>query len=143
MARAFEVYGPVVPLGATWEEEIQLTDANEDPIDLTGYDVRSQLRVAVPVVAEGAATTAPILELTTADFYDTDPDWPVVAGWSIPSPTNGTMLLAVAPGDFTDVVSPVNAKVKLFWDVRLVNKVTGYTIPVVTGKAVFLPRTTV
>lgn len=142
MARQFGQYSPSVPLGTTWEESILLEDELEAPIDLTGYSVRAQLRTAIPETSGGAATTDPLLEITTAGYYGTPPAWPVVEGFSVPTPANGTLLLALAPNDYTDVVSPSNAKTKLVWDVRLVNG-SGYTIPVVNGKPTFLPRVTV
>lgn len=144
MARQFGQYSPVVPLGTTWEDSIQLTDENNVAIDITGYAVRAQLRVAIPKVdpATGKALADPVIEFTTAAYYATAPAWPVYESFSVPAPTNGTILLAAAP-PITWVCSPDNAKRKLVWDVRLVNPATGYTIPVVWGKPTFLPARTV
>lgn len=143
MARQFGSYSPAVPLGLTWEETIVLEDAGGTPIDLTGYAVRAQLREAVPVIDEtGQPLDVPVIELTTAGYYATMPAWPVVEGFSVPTPTNGTLLLAV-PAPDTWVASADNAKRKLVWDVRLVNPDTGYAIPVVQGKVTLLPAVTV
>lgn len=144
MARQFGSYSPVVPLGLTWEESLSLEDETGVPVDLTGYSVRAQLRADVPAVdpVTGVAGTEPLMEITTAGYYSATPAWPVVEGFSIPSPTSGTILLAV-PAASTLICSPNNTKQKLVWDVRLVNKSTSYAIPVVTGKVLLLPRVTV
>jgi hypothetical protein len=144
MARQFGSYSPAVPLGLTWEETLVLTDDAGTAIDLTGYAVRAQLRDEVPVVDDvsGEPLTDPVMELTSAGYYATAPAWPVVEGFSIPTPADGTMLLAV-PADDTWTLSPDNAKRKLVWDVRLVNPDTGYAIPVVQGKVTLLPARTV
>jgi hypothetical protein len=144
MARQFGSYSPAVPLGLTWEESLALEDDNGAAIDLTGYAVRAQLRDAVPVVDDvsGQPLTDPVLEITTAVYYSTMPAWTVVQGFSVPTPTNGTILLAV-PAPDTWMTSRDNAKRKLVWDVRLVNKTTGYAIPVVSGKVSMLPAVTI
>lgn len=142
MARQFGTYSPSVPLGITWEESLMLDDEVGAPVDLTGYAVRAQLRDAVPVVASGVAAADPVLELTTAGYYATPPAWPVVEGFSVPTPANGTILLAV-PAAETWTASPTNARRKLVWDVRLVNKTTGYSIPVVQGSVLLLQARTI
>jgi hypothetical protein len=144
MARTFGNYNPVVPLLTTWEESLVLEDETGTAINLTGYDVRAQLRSTVPATdpATHAATTDPLLELTTSGYYSVAPAWPVYAGFTIPTPANGTILLSVPYANFR-IVSPTNTKTKLFWDLRLVNKSTSYTIPVVSGKVAFTPATTV
>jgi len=141
MARSFGEYSPAVPLGVTWEESILLEDENGSPVDLTGYDVRAQLRAVVPVVAAGVPLTYPVMEITTAGYYGTAPAWPVVEAFTIADPTDGTITLRVDVDDL-DAISPSNAKAKLLWSIVLVNKNTGYAIPLVTGKPVFLPATT-
>lgn len=142
MARQFGSYSPAVPLGVTWEESLTLQDETGAPIDLTGYAVRAQLSKAVPALAAGVATPAPVFELTTPGYYDVAPAWPVIEGFSIPDPTNGTILLAVSAAD-TWLASPSNAKAKYVWDIRLVNSETGYAIPVVSGGVAFLPARTI
>lgn len=141
MARSFGSYSPAVPLGVTWEETLVLEDADGTPIDLTGYAVHAQLRAVVPGRASGVATTDPVLELTSADFYATPPSWPVVEGLEIATPANGTITLSVATADLW-TASPDNAKRKLYWSIVLVNPDTTYAIPVVQGKVSFLPART-
>ena len=141
MARTFGNYSPSVPLGTTWEETLVLEDADGTPIDITGYVVRAQCHVALPQRVLGEVSPVPLFELTTAGFYATPPDWPVIEGFSIPTGTNGSIVLRVE-ADETWLGSPSNAKAKLLWDVRLVDA-TGYTIPVVSGAVVFLPARTI
>jgi hypothetical protein len=141
MARQFGAYSPKVPLGTTWEESLVLEDADGNVIDLTGYDVVAQLHTSPPSRnEETGAGSEPVLEITTAGFYDTPEDY-VVEGFSVPDPDDGTILLLVAPEDFWRV-SPANRRAKLVWSIMLVNDV-GYTIPVVAGKVAFLPNNTV
>lgn len=135
MARTFGTYNPAVPLGVTWEETLQLTDAADDPIDLTGYGAQAQLRDELPVVDDGDAPP-PVLELTTLGYYDAPAGY-VVEAITIPSPTDGRILIRVSVADLV-LASPTNAKRKLRWELRLVND-DGYAIPVVGGKVVFLP----
>lgn len=136
MARTFGSYSPAVPLGVTWEETLQLTDADGNAVDLTGYGAQAQLRTELPVVADDEVP-APVFELTTADFNATPPAWPVVEGITIPAPQDGRILIRVDVDDLA-MASPTNAKRKLLWELRLVND-DGYAIPVVNGKVVFLP----
>lgn len=144
MARQFGSYSPAVPLGITWEESLVLEDESGAAIDLTGYAVRAQLRDAVPVVDDlsGEAVTDPVIEVTTPGYYTDPPAWPLVEGFSVPTPADGTILLTVAPDD-TWKCSPDNAKRKLVWDIRLVNTITAYAIPVVSGKVSMLPGVTI
>ncbi len=80
------------------------------------------------------------MEITTAGYYVTPPAY-AVAGFSVPTPTNGTILLSIGPGAFWRA-SPLNAKRSLVWSIVLVNA-SGYVIPVVSGKVAFLPNNTV
>lgn len=141
MATQFGSYSPVVPSNTTWQESITLQDQNGVPVDLTGLKVHAQLRAIVPASAAGVPTTNPILELTTASFYVTAPAWPIYAGLSVPTPTNGTLVLNVPRDTFLPLINPTNIKVKLFWDVVLVGA-DGTIQPVVSGKCVFLPGVT-
>ena len=151
MARLFGSYSPDVPLDLSWNESITLEDSTGTAIDLTGFAVRAQLRAVVPLLdpMTELPTTAPLLELTTPGYYGPTPPevpvptWPYYEGFTVPTPTNGTILLAVPPGSFSAAVSPTNVKTKLYWDIRLANVSTGYTIPVVSGKVVFLPAVTI
>jgi hypothetical protein len=140
MARTFGSYNPVVPLGVTWEETLQLTDADGDPIDLTGYGAQAQLRERTAVLVEGEDPEAPVLELVTAGLHDTPPAWPVVEAITIASPATGTLTIRVEVDELTPA-SPTNTKRKLLWELRLINE-AGYAIPVVNGKVVFLPACT-
>ncbi len=141
MARTFGTYSPVVPLGTTWEESLVLEDADGTPINITGYSVRAQLHEKLPVRAGGGAPNPePLFELTTPGFYGAPPAWPVIEAFTVPLGTDGAINLRV---DDTWVASPANAKRKLQWDIRLVNKATGYVIPVVSGAVSFLPARTV
>ena len=144
MAREFGGYSPAVPLGVTWEESILLEDESGAAVDLTGYDVRAQLRAIVPGRAEGVATSNPILELTTVGFYDSAPAWPVVEGLAIPTPANGTITLKVDVDDLW-TLSPSNAKAKLIWSIVLIDEDVDepdYVLPVVQGKVIVLPAKT-
>lgn len=139
MARQFGDYSPEVPLGVTWEEPLWMSDERGQPVDLTGLHVRAQLRAELPI---GASPADPILEITTAGYYDTAPAWPVFEAFTVPEPEAGQILLSFDPADFAALVSPTNAKVKLRWEIVLVNKDTGVIVPVVAGKVVFLPAVT-
>lgn len=144
MASQFGSYSPAVPLNTTWQETITMMQSDGvTPIDLTGLSVHAQLRTIVPVSVAGVPTTVPVLELTTAGFYSSAPAWPVYAGFSVPTPANGTILLNVPQSNFSTLVSPTNAKVKLAWDIKLVDKITGFVQPAVSGKVVFLSAVTV
>jgi len=143
MARTPGSYSPAVPLGVTWEETIILEDEDGVAIDLTGYDVRCQLRAAISLRDEDTeiGVDDPLFELTTPDWYVSPPDWPVFEAWSIPAPANGTLLLSVDTADLW-TASPTNEKVKLYWSILLVNPATLYALPVVIGKPSFLPQGT-
>lgn len=144
MAATYGSYSPVVPLDITWQETIQLLQPNgATPVDLTGLDVRIQLRSAVPTVAGSVQTPTPTLEFTTPGYYGVAPAWPKYEDVTIPSPTNGTIILNADSTHFSAIVSPTNAKVKMYWEIKLVNKITGYIQPVVNGKVVFLPAVTI
>jgi hypothetical protein len=144
MARTFGSYGPAVPLGVTWEESLQLTDEDGTPIDISGYDVRSQFYVEKAPEADAVTHKAlndPVFELTTPDWYVVAPAWPVFEVWSIPTPTNGTLLFALDVASLW-TASPDNTKRKLYWSIVLVNPDTLYAIPVVRGAVTLLPAGT-
>jgi len=145
MAREFGTYNVTVPMGVTWEESITLTDANGVAINLTGYDIRAQIRTERRPERDddtGLAVNDPVMEITTVDYYDSDPAWTLVEGFVNDDPTSGTFTMTVAAVD-TWGLSPDNSKLKLYWDIRLVNTVTGYSIPVVAGSVTALPGTTI
>lgn len=138
MARQFGSYSPVVPLGVTWEETIVLENEDGVPVDLTGYAVRAQLYVEAPErdPVTGVAIVAPVMEITTADYYATPPAWPVVVGWTVDDPTDGMLKLRIDVADLW-TLSPNNEKAKLRWSVLLVDD-AGYAIPTVQGAVVLL-----
>lgn len=144
MARQFEEYSPGVPLGVTWEDQIILQDENGDPVDLTGYAVRAQFYVSRSLrdPNTGAPLTPPVIEIVSEDFYTTLPTWPVIEAVSIPAPTTGTITLRVEVQDLWRF-APRNDKQKYEWSLLLVNPSSGYAIPVVYGKPVFLPAVTI
>ena len=141
MATQFGSYSPVIPSNTTWQESIQLVDESQRPVDLTGLKVHAQIRPAVPVTAAGVPTANPILELTTPSYYSVAPAWPVYAGLSVPSPTNGTIILNVPRDTFLPLLNPTNVRTRLAWDIVLVAAV-GTIQPVVNGKCIFLPGVT-
>ncbi|HET6631506.1 MAG TPA: hypothetical protein VFG73_02205 [Rhodanobacteraceae bacterium] len=141
MARQFGTYSPVVQLGLTWEESITLADEDGTPLDLTGYDAIAQLRPDRAPKRTNAVLPPPVLQLTTAGYFAEAPSWTVVEAFSIPTPTNGNIIQQVRLEDLW-VVSPNNAKTRLYWSIILVNKTTGYAIPAVEGRCTFLPART-
>lgn len=137
----YGAYSPLVTLGATWREDITFVQDDGAPLDLTGAHVVAHLHAAIPRRSGSAPSPAPVLELCTPGFRATPPAFPSIEGWSVPTPTNGRMLLEVAPEDFW-VVSPTNLKRKLRWSIMLAFS-SGVYIPVVQGKVGFLVNTTV
>lgn len=140
MGAQFGSYSPVVQLGVTWTETITLTDEAGDAIDLTGKSVRAQLRPVYPLRDGDTAEPEPVLEVTTAGYYDTAPAWPVVEGFAISDPTDGTIAMTV---DVDDVwrLSPDNAKRAYRWSLVL-EDAGGTVVPVVAGKVSVLPAVT-
>lgn len=143
MSRSFGSYSPVVPMNVTWEESIILEDSLGDPVNLAGYDVRTQFYLERPLRTPitGVPVVLPVAEVTTEDYYITPPVWPVFEGATIATPADGKITLAVTTTQLW-TFSPTNEKVKLFWAIILVNKTTGYAIPVVEGRVTFKPTNT-
>lgn len=144
MAREFGRYSPAVPLGVTWEEEIELENEDGSPIDLTGYDIRAQFYTDVPVrVASGGAPMVnPIAEITSAAYYDVAPAWTVLPVALIQTPaSDGVIQFKVSVADLWKF-APTNAKARYYWSIILVNKQTEYAIPIVQGRVTFLPART-
>lgn len=137
-------YNPQVSLALTWTEQFQLFEDEDEtiPVDLTGLDVQAQLRASEPV----SAVPTPIIEFTTADFYVTPPAWPVVECFSIPDQSvdanKGKIEMSINRENYASVVSSTNEKVKLFWEIVLVNKGTLERAPVIKGKVSFRPAVT-
>lgn len=146
MARELGSYDPVVPLGVTWDEQLQLLqDDGVTPVDITGYAVITQFRVEKSPLLDPddqVPLTDPVFELTTAGWYTLDPAWPVIESWTVPTPANGTINSSVSLTDLWNA-SPTNAKRKLYMSILLVNPSTLKAIGVVEGVAVFLPAKTV
>lgn len=121
MARTFGSYSPTVPTSVTWEETLVFEDENGDAVDLTGYVVEAQLRATLDDAA--------VLNLTTQ--------------WSIPTPTNGTILLAIEPEDFADCFPAAGeAKSKYLWSIVLRRESDDYRIPLAKGKVTFTREAT-
>jgi hypothetical protein len=118
MARTFGSYSPVVPVATTWEEEIVFQDEDGVAVDLTGYVVESQLRPDLD--------SESVLDLTST-----------AGDWSVPTPTNGTILLKVAPEAIVDLVPEGEKKAKYLWATVLRRANDNYRIPLVTGKPTF------
>lgn len=145
MAREFGRYSPNVSMAINWEETFQLfeDEAETTPLDITGFDVRAQIRTTKdPVVVSGVAPN-PLLEITTAGFYSPPPAWPVIEAFEVVDEANGIISLNASKLDIRQYVSPTNAKKVLFWEILLVNKDTGADAPVVRGRPKFNPATTV
>jgi hypothetical protein len=131
MARTFGEYSPVVPLGTTWEEQIYLDDEDGQPLDLTGYEARAQLRTSVLDVG------APALELSSLGVAPTL--FVQRAG------VVGLVEVAVqVPA--VNALSPDWTKRKFVWDIELYIPGSGgapdYVIPCVTGKVTVTRRAT-
>lgn len=136
----YGAYSPKVTLGATWREDITFVQSNGVPLDLTGAHVVAHLHAVMPARDAGSPSPAPTLELTTPGFRAEPPAFPSFEGWSIPVPESGRILLAVPPGELW-VVSPANRRAKMRWSVMAI--VGGEVIPIVQGRALFMPNTTV
>lgn len=143
MGRLFDDLSPDIQLGVTWEEPLAVQDAAGTAVDISGYAMRCQFHEELPErdPDTGLALVDPVFELTSAGFYGTAPDWPVYAGLSSLSPEDGHIDIVVPPSELWQL-STDNAKRKLYWSLILVVVATGYTIPVVSGKATLLPATT-
>jgi hypothetical protein len=116
MARTFGSYSPVVPVATTWEETIEFADENDAPVDLTGFVVEAQLR-ATP-------TGASVLNLTTAGGH-----------WTMPDPTNGTILLKVTPEVIAALLSANQIRRDLLWAVVLRDPTdSNLRLPLVKGR---------
>lgn len=120
MARTFGTYSPRVSIATTWEETLVFEDENGDAVDLTGYVVEAQLRLTL--------TSLTALNLTSE--------------WSIPTPTNGTILLEVAPEDFADLLPATSNKKKYRWSIVLRRSSDDYRIPLAKGTVTFTREAT-
>ena len=111
-----------VPLRTTWEERWELMDEHGDPLDLTDYQFRMQVRDKV--------SRALLLEIgTEADYAVID------------LPT-GAIDIPV-PAEVVEALSPDNAKVKAVFDAEIyIPGASEYVIPVLKGSVSLLPRVT-
>jgi hypothetical protein len=142
MASEFAEYSPEVPMGVTWEEQMLFLDEDGNPVDLTGYTkAHEQLRTEkFPVLdADGNATTAPVLEITTVDAYSPAPSWPVAEGFTLGGAA-GTITKKVNVADLRRA-SPTNAKLKTYAELVLIGA-DDYRIPIVKGCPILLPAVT-
>lgn len=125
MARTFGSYSITLPLGTTWEEQLVLMDASGDPMDLTGFEPRMQIRDEDGVV---------VLDLTPQEVFVDAPA------------TEGTVRIAVTPSR-VNLLSPDNEQRVLTYDLDLrlpgVSPADPYVIPAVRGRVVVQPRVTV
>lgn len=143
MARQFGNYSPSWPLGTTIEEVLLFQDEDGTPVDLTGFDLRMQVREAIPVrdPDTGQGEDDPVLELVS-EAYSTPPAWPVLVAITTgnPDPDDGVIAIKIDPDD-TWTLSPDNGKRKLVYDIEIVTD-DGDVLPLVQGKITTLPRRT-
>ena len=125
MARTFQTLSLRVPLRTTWEESWQLLQSEGgDPVDLTGYSARMQLR-------ETLEDVEPVAEFDSGDEI------------AIAAAT-GTITLTVSAAAVA-ALSPDNERRTLLWDIELyipAGAEPEYVIPLFTGKVTLLPRVT-
>lgn len=144
MARQFGSYSPSWPLGTTLEEVLLFQQEDGAPVDLTGCQVRMQIREAVPVrdPDTGQGEDDPVLELVS-DAYATPPAWPVLVALQVgqADPSDGTILLKIDPDD-SWTLSPDNSRRKLVYDIEILDTDSGDVLPLVQGKITTLPRRT-
>ncbi|HEY3434247.1 MAG TPA: hypothetical protein VGK41_01205 [Solirubrobacterales bacterium] len=104
-----------------------MEDEDGAPLDLTGYELRMQVRDRL--------TDALLLTINTTDAEP----------YASITPAEGKVAIAV-PSDVVAAVSPTNAKVSARWDAELYIPGVGadpdYVVPLVRGTASFLPRVT-
>ena len=123
MARNFpDPIAIMPPLRTTWEERWELMDEHGDPLDLTDYQFRMQVR--------DKATRALLLEVETEGSYAT-----------IDLLTGAINI--VVPAEAVEGLSPDNLKVKGVFDAEIyVPGASEYVVPVLKGSVSFLPRVT-
>jgi hypothetical protein len=115
MARTFATFSPRVSIACTWEESLTFLDEDRNPVDLTGYVVEAQIRATL--------TSASALNLTSE--------------WTIPTPTDGTIVLEVAPEDFKALLPAALKKKKYLWAIVLRRTDDDYRIPLAKGSVTF------
>lgn len=137
MARDFpDPLSLAVPLRTTWEEQWILTDDDDAPVDLTGYEFRMQVRAKEDGVAGHDAGDL----LLTIDTTDASPMATI-------TPLEGRINFSV-PAALIASLSPDWEKLKAVWDAELYIPGAGgdaaldYVIPVVKGSTTFKTRVT-
>lgn len=129
MARNFpdEPLELAIPLGTTWEEQWQLLDDDDAPIDITGYHFRMMVRDR----RNGEL-------LLTIEDTGLNP-------MATLTPLDGLIAIKVDSETVQDL-SLTNVKRPTLWDAELYIPDAGggapYVIPVINGSAVFLKRQT-
>ena len=125
MARTFQSPLPLtVPLRTTGEEGWQLLDAAGAPIDLSGYELRMQVRdkrtgeLLLDIASTGAEPYAAI------------------------TPLDGLIEITV-PADVVAGLSPDNRKLAARWDAEIyIPGASEYVVPLLRGSVAFTARVT-
>ena len=124
MSRTPANYSITVVRGSTWEESFDYTDEAGQPIDLTGYEARMQVREIADRFGDSQAP--PVLELRT-DGVDPLMYWADIE--------NGELRIKARP-DQHEALNPANLrKMRYAYSIELF-KPDGageYVIPLVTG----------
>lgn len=127
MARDFpEALALTIPLRTTWEERWVILDVAGDPVPLTGYEFRMQVR--------DKHTGAVVLEI---DSTGANPR-------AVIDDPNGAIAIRVSAQDVSDV-SPENRKTACKFDCEIYIPAGAnpeYVIPLLKGSASFQPRVT-
>ena len=111
-----------VPLRTTWEERLQLTDQNGQPLDLTDFQFRMQVRDRI--------SNALLLEVSSEGDY---------AAIDLPA---GAIDISV-PAEVVEAISADNTKVRAVFDSEIyLPDVPEYVFPLLEGTVSFTPRVT-
>ena len=119
-----------VTRGSTWGDRWYYTDDNDDPIDLTGYTARMQIRTVAGRYGTSTAATL-IAELTTAN-----------SGLVIEELAGAVDIYMSAVDTLT--LSPENRRVRYYYSLELVDPTVSPTavIPLLEGYINVYPETT-
>jgi hypothetical protein len=120
--------------GATWEDTFTYNDPDGEPVDLTGYEARMQVRTLDGQYGLTTTDTL-VMELTTEN-----------GRLSIDEPESGVVALRVEAEDMV-ALNPANEKKDvLAYSLELFIPAAGstpeYVIPLVQGKVTVLGETT-
>lgn len=134
MARDFpDAIALAVPLRTTWEEQWILTDDDGEPVDLTGYEFRMQVRAKEDAAGHAAGDLLLTIDTTAADPRATI------------TPLAGQVNFAVSAVNIA-ALSPDWEKLKTVWDAELYIPAAGgdpeYVVPLVKGSTTFKTRVT-